>query len=854
MTNSLVKISELPDITTAKENTFLPAVTNGSSTLTGKVTLNKIRKSLNFENAFASIVDGIAGTETNEAFFVYTDTDESSVGGYMNLDGSSAAPLLDTDGSQVSYVTYSGLSSSKARWVRDVPMKAGLTSDALDTATVSIWEYADYVTNKPNPADPQTWDWSPALQQAIVESQTYRKLPNGSVYYAKSAIRFPAGYYELRTAITIDGATYNPGSSVTLAATFDIFGDGRGTIIASGVSNNFLFNFKNLRFSVRDLTLSVVAGTVNPFFMKMGDELVTDGDACGHVVISRLIISGYTKYFTFGCLYDSTFEDIHFLSMGANSDGTVIGTGIDVLNRVNDNSNQILFKRCVWESSYRANAYFVRGVSSSAAGRQHHTFNFVGCHFETAAVGVAGTIPVFLQNVFNWNFFGCTIVQNGAQSGLTTRTLHLEGVKKILFTGCYIEDDNVISTAYDNTLDSTVHLIAGVNNVVFDNTYFKTAYSNVTDNRNFNTALNYSASTWGLRGFRLINCTLNDFTYTSGTTRISINPYANVGKQWEFTVDETTYDLKLGWVNSPNSSLAATNFMRYTPAGELQSLLISGTTGVKVGSGNTVATNQYLGFYSNGDTTRTAFIKAATTNGALDVSSNDVLSLFSGVGKSIVLNADSGVNNVLFNAKNVVPQVTANSNVGSASNVWNNIYTQNAVTVVSDRNYKDKVLPISEDVLDVWGTIGFSQWKLKTAIAEKGIDEARIHFGIVAQDIKEAFEEAGLDATMYGILIYESWDAQEEIVESWDAKYQIIPATPAYYDQEGNLIQAAIPESSVLIEEAGSKVIQVARDAGEIWMVRMEECLSVEAAYQRRILDKNTADIAALKAQLLGNS
>lgn len=115
------------------------------------------------------------------------------------------------------------------------------------------------------------------------------------------------------------------------------------------------------------------------------------------------------------------------------------------------------------------------------------------------------------------------------------------------------------------------------------------------------------------------------------------------------------------------------------------------------------------------------------------------------------------------------------------------------------------------------GKFGFSQWKLKSAIEAKGADEARVHFGIVAQDIKEAFELAGLDATKYGILIYDSWDDQEEI-----------------------------------LDEAGS-VVQEAREAGDIWMVRMEECLALEAAYVRREMEKQRQQLQSLM-DALGHS
>ena len=43
-----------------------------------------------------------------------------------------------------------------------------------------------------------------------------------------------------------------------------------------------------------------------------------------------------------------------------------------------------------------------------------------------------------------------------------------------------------------------------------------------------------------------------------------------------------------------------------------------------------------------------------------------------------------------------------------------------------------------------------------SAVEEKG-EEARIHFGIIAQDLQAAFEAEGLDAGRYGMFINTTW-------------------------------------------------------------------------------------------------
>ena len=37
----------------------------------------------------------------------------------------------------------------------------------MDAQWVNVWEFADAITSKPNPTDPNTWDWTPAFQAAI---------------------------------------------------------------------------------------------------------------------------------------------------------------------------------------------------------------------------------------------------------------------------------------------------------------------------------------------------------------------------------------------------------------------------------------------------------------------------------------------------------------------------------------------------------------------------------------------------------------------------------------------------------------------------------------------------------------
>ncbi|ENZ4812564.1 tail fiber domain-containing protein, partial [Klebsiella pneumoniae] len=196
-------------------------------------------------------------------------------------------------------------------------------------------------------------------------------------------------------------------------------------------------------------------------------------------------------------------------------------------------------------------------------------------------------------------------------------------------------------------------------------------------------------------------------------------------------------------------------------------------------------------------------------------------------GTSIGLNASALVfgGNIGFSATNTW-------DIGSAGNTVKNIYSQNAVTVVSDRDHKPVREAIPDNILDIWGTIAIKRFKYDWAIAEKGEDGARWHVGYIAQDIVEAFAAAGEDATEWALVVHNEWDAQPEQVESWDDEYETIPAQ---YDEQGVKISE---ETQVLIRQAGSRVTKEAIPAGSEWRLVMDECNAMENAYQRRRLDR----------------
>ena len=139
------------------------------------------------------------------------------------------------------------------------------------------------------------------------------------------------------------------------------------------------------------------------------------------------------------------------------------------------------------------------------------------------------------------------------------------------------------------------------------------------------------------------------------------------------------------------------------------------------------------------------------------------------------------------------------------------IYDGTGTINTSDERLKGNITAIPDDVLDAWGEVGWYQYQFKDAIAEKG-ESARLHTGAIAQRINSVFESHGLDASRYGLLCYDEWDADS-----------------AVRDEQGNITTPA-------------------RQAGNMYSLRYEEALCMEAAYQRRRADRLEERIARLEA------
>lgn len=110
--------------------------------------------------------------------------------------------------------------------------------------------------------------------------------------------------------------------------------------------------------------------------------------------------------------------------------------------------------------------------------------------------------------------------------------------------------------------------------------------------------------------------------------------------------------------------------------------------------------------------------------------------------------------------------------------------------------------PLTEAEIAAWGSVEWVIYQFNDAIAEKGADGARLHSGLVAQQVCDAFAAQGLDAHRYGLF------CEDDEFETVDT---------------GEIVDG-IPET--VQQKTGRKVLGL----------RYTECLAFEAAYVRSLL------------------
>lgn len=125
--------------------------------------------------------------------------------------------------------------------------------------------------------------------------------------------------------------------------------------------------------------------------------------------------------------------------------------------------------------------------------------------------------------------------------------------------------------------------------------------------------------------------------------------------------------------------------------------------------------------------------------------------------------AQLSIQTSLLTTRLLVPDQNNLHSLGIGSLRWTEVFAINGVINTSDGREKQQVRTITDQEKAVATKLKslIRAYKWNDAVELKG-ENARIHFGVIAQDVKSAFEEEGLNADDYGIFCYDEWEAVED--------------------------------------------------------------------------------------------
>ena len=106
----------------------------------------------------------------------------------------------------------------------------------------------------------------------------------------------------------------------------------------------------------------------------------------------------------------------------------------------------------------------------------------------------------------------------------------------------------------------------------------------------------------------------------------------------------------------------------------------------------------------------------------------------------------------------ILPFTDNTFNLGSASFRWGTVFAATGAINTSDGRSKQDIQSIDDAEKRVAQAVKglIKKFRFKDAVGKKG-DDARIHFGVVAQEVAQAFSAEGLDANNYGLFCFDEW-------------------------------------------------------------------------------------------------
>jgi Pectate lyase superfamily protein len=125
------------------------------------------------------------------------------------------------------------------------------------------------------------------------------------------------------------------------------------------------------------------------------------------------------------------------------------------------------------------------------------------------------------------------------------------------------------------------------------------------------------------------------------------------------------------------------------------------------------------------------------------------------------------ISNELAVGQNARPLSDAAAALGTGQRRWSSLYLATGAISTSDARAKQQTRELSEAerrvAVRIKGLV--RAFKFKDAVAEKGA-RARVHFGVVAQQVRDAFAAEGLEAEHYALFCKDEWGPEGETLDA----------------------------------------------------------------------------------------
>lgn len=641
-------------------------------------------------------------------------------------------------------------------------------SRMLSAQKVNVWEYQHLVTSKPT-MDPNTWNWTQPQLAAITEC---KKVPNKALVY-------PAGKYLTETtldfgSLSVEGTGTDAGVGTEIQALTD------GMLLAKVGSGCFI---TNLKFNGKNKAIwNVLISGNRPTMIRVESTyakefgFVFNGTQNG----SFYSLVSYFCLYSFG-LFNGTRNCIFFSCGSATSSGP---TGVRDPNQVEivsdfNTSNPYGFGllTTITTNGNDRNSFFggifeypdtiISLRNTANTNKDVGRLFFYGSEFagsgkilDTAGLTANSNPKLIFDNCeFTWKD-QVTPFSAGARGELTFQGhASFSGGGQLVNRG--ITQVNNLDTAGVRTQDGTVYVDAALNvtTIPKNGFYRPVASGSISEAVSFGTG---HKETW--------------FSQPAGAAFVGGTTYRTVKGSM---AEPLTYALTAG-LNKVGA---------YAPTGV--GSLPEGVAQLVENVGNGASDSALVGFRVRADGSNNyGYIGIINAGLVFGVRNN------SGGGYSERLSINK--------TGHILPGVDNVQNLGSATLRIGTIYTGTNPIVSSDGNLKQQVRTLHDSELAVARAIKglIRAYKFNDAVEAKG-DGARIHFGVIAQEVAAAFEAEGLDPDHYGIFCHDVWeDEYVDVCEDVPIEIDGVPLL----DGNGNPCTEGAPTGErVLVREGGSR-------------------------------------------------